>query len=77
MKLPPSRILQLLRENRYPAILKLNLGLLCNRHHHLVHREKVIVKVLPSAEMHFTWPDGTHHTTQPRGRPPKAPLPPV
>ncbi|MBP6506252.1 MAG: aldolase [Opitutaceae bacterium] len=25
MKLPPSRILQLLRENRYPAILKLNL----------------------------------------------------
>ena len=54
-----------------------NLGLLCNRHHHLVHREKVIVKVLPSAEMHFTWPDGTHHTTQPRGRPPKVPLPPV
>ena len=25
MKLPPSRILSLLRENRYPAVLKLNL----------------------------------------------------
>ncbi len=50
-----------------------NLGLLCNRHHHLVHRERVIVKVLPSAEMHFTWPDGTHRTTQPRGKPPKVP----
>jgi len=54
-----------------------NLGLLCSRHHHLVHREKVIVKVLPSAEMHFTWPDGTHRSTQPRGKPPKVPLPPV
>ncbi len=54
-----------------------NLGLLCNRHHHIVHREDVEVKVLPDGEMHFTWPDGTHRTTQPRGRPPKVPRPPV
>ncbi len=56
-----------------------NLGLLCNRHHHLVHRDKVVVKLLPDAEMHFTWPDGTHRETAPRGRarPGRPPDPPV
>jgi hypothetical protein len=54
-----------------------NLGLLCNRHHHIVHRENVEMKLLPSGEMHFTWPDGTHRETQPRGKRPKVPLPPV
>jgi len=47
-----------------------NLGLLCSRHHHIVHRENVEVKVLPDGQMHFTWPDGRHRETLPRGRPP-------
>lgn len=55
-----------------------NLGLLCSRHHHIVHREKVAVKVLPDGQMHFTWPDGRHRETRPRSRPPTRSLqPPV
>ena len=54
-----------------------NLGMLCNRHHHIVHRERVQVKLLPNADMHFTWPDGRHRETRPRGKPPGIPRPPV
>lgn len=48
-----------------------NLLLLCSRHHHHVHRHKIQVKLLPNGHVHFTWPDGTHRETQPRGAPPK------
>ena len=48
-----------------------NLLLLCNRHHHLVHRQAIEVKLLPNGEAHFTWPDGTERTTHPRGAPPR------
>lgn len=48
-----------------------NLVLFCSRHHHLIHRQDIQVKLLPSAEVHFTWPDGKERTTHPRGAPPR------
>lgn len=48
-----------------------NLTLFCSRHHHLVHRQDIQVKLLPTAEVHFTWPDGKERSTQPRGAPPR------
>ncbi len=46
-----------------------NLVLLCNRHHHLIHRPGWHLKLLPNADLEVTFPDGTTRTSQPRGRP--------
>ncbi len=46
-----------------------NLVLLCNRHHHLIHRPGWQLKLLPSADLEVTFPDGTTRTSQPRGQP--------
>ena len=54
--------------------------LLCTRHHHHIHSERIEVKILPDATAVFTRPDGTTHTSQPharaRGRPRSRPDPP-
>ena len=47
-----------------------NLVLLCNRHHHLIHRHGWQLKLLPNADLEITYPDGTTQTTHPRGKPP-------
>lgn len=57
-----------------------NILLLCRRHHTYVHRQKLTVKLRPDAVAEFTWHDGTHRTTNPRGAPPtrlRLPQPPV
>jgi hypothetical protein len=55
-----------------------NLLLLCRRHHVYVHQQKLEVKLRPDAIAEFTWRDGTHRTTTPRGAPPtRRPQPPV
>jgi hypothetical protein len=50
-----------------------NLGLFCNRHHHWMHRHNIIVKLIPNADMEFTFPDGStrisHPHTPPGGGP--------
>ena len=46
-----------------------NLVLLCNRHHHFVHRHDLQLKLLPNAELEVTLPDGTVRISQPRGQP--------
>jgi hypothetical protein len=43
-----------------------NLVLLCNRHHHLIHRHGWQLKLLPNADLEITFPDGTVRTTHPR-----------
>jgi hypothetical protein len=48
-----------------------NLVLLCNRHHHHVHRHNLQLKLLPNADLDITFPDGTTRTSQPRGQPGK------
>ena len=48
-----------------------NLVLLCNRHHHLIHRHGWQLKLLPNADLEITYPDGTTQTTHPRGKPPR------
>jgi hypothetical protein len=48
-----------------------NLLLLCRRHHTYVHKQRIDIKLLPNGNAHFTWHDGTHRTSQPRGAPPK------
>ena len=45
-----------------------NLVLLCNRHHHLIHRPGWHLKLLPNADLEITFPDGTTHTTHPRNQ---------
>ncbi len=50
-----------------------NLVLLCNRHHHHVHRHNLNLKLLPGGDLEITQPNGTTHTTQPRGQPAKGP----
>ena len=45
-----------------------NLVLLCNRHHHLVHRLDLHLKLLPDTELEITFADGTTRTSQPRNR---------
>jgi hypothetical protein len=47
-----------------------NLVLLCNRHHHLIHRPGWQLKLLPNADLETTYPDGTVRTSHPRGQPP-------
>ena len=46
-----------------------NLVLLCNRHHHLIHRHGWHLKLLPNADLEITFPDGTIQTTHPRSKP--------
>ena len=54
-----------------------NLLLLCRRHHVHVHTQRLNVKLTPDGTAHFTWHDGTHRTTTPRGAPPtRTPQPP-
>jgi hypothetical protein len=48
-----------------------NLTLLCSRHHHQVHQQRLQLKLLPNGELHVTWPDGTERISQARGHPPK------
>jgi hypothetical protein len=47
-----------------------NLVLLCSRHHHLVHKERLQLKLLPDTDVEVTWPDGHQQASTPRGRPP-------
>jgi len=57
-----------------------NILLLCRRHHTYLHKQKLTVKLRPDAVAEFTWHDGTHRTTTPRGAPPtrrRLPQPPV
>ena len=54
-----------------------NLVLLCNRHHHQIHRPGWHLKLLPNADLEITYPDGTTRTSQPRGQPtPTRPMSP-
>jgi hypothetical protein len=46
-----------------------NLVLLCNRHHHLVHRLNLHLKLLPDTNLEITFADGTTTTSQPRHQP--------
>lgn len=48
-----------------------NLVLLCNRHHHLVHRLDLDLKLLPNGQLDVTWRDGRQRSSQPRGAPPR------
>ncbi|MCE9620709.1 MAG: HNH endonuclease, partial [Actinomycetia bacterium] len=48
-----------------------NLVLLCSRHHHLVHQQRLHLKLLPSGQLDVTWRDGRHRSSQPRGAPPR------
>jgi hypothetical protein len=50
-----------------------NLVLLCNRHHHVVHQQRLSLSLRPDATLHIAWPN--HHTaaSTPRGAPPRAP----
>jgi len=48
-----------------------NLVLLCNRHHHTVHRQRLDVKLLPNGQLEVTWHNGQQRCSQPRGAPPK------
>jgi hypothetical protein len=50
-----------------------NLMLLCRRHHTFTHQQRLTVKLLPNGSAHFTWHDGTHRTSEPRGAPPTRP----
>ncbi len=49
-----------------------NLLLLCNRHHHMVHRLGLDLKLRPDGVLRVTWPDGSHRSSVPRGAPPDA-----
>ena len=49
-----------------------NLVLLCSRHHHMVHQQRLDLKLLPNGQLDVTWRDGRHRTSQPRGAPPRA-----
>jgi hypothetical protein len=48
-----------------------NLLLLCRRHHTYVHKQHIEIKLLSNGDADFTWPDGHHRTSHPRGAPPK------
>jgi hypothetical protein len=49
----------------------MNLVLLCSRHHHYVHEQRLQLKLLPNAELVVTWLDGRERTSLPRGAPPR------
>ena len=46
-----------------------NLVLLCNRHHHHVHRHDLHLKLLPDGNLDITHPDGTVRTSHPAANP--------
>jgi hypothetical protein len=46
-----------------------NLVLLCNRHHHHVHRLDLQVKLLPNTDLEITLPAGTTRISRPHGPP--------
>jgi hypothetical protein len=46
-----------------------NLVLLCSRHHHLVHRLGLLLKLLPNGDLEVTLRDGTTRISRPRGQP--------
>lgn len=48
-----------------------NLVLLCSRHHHVVHQQRLDLKLLPSGQLDVTWSDGRCRSSQPRGAPPR------
>ena len=50
-----------------------NLVLLCNRHHHHVHRHNLHLKLLPDSTLEITMSDGTTRTTQPHHQPTTGP----
>jgi hypothetical protein len=45
-----------------------NLVLLCWHHHHLIHQRGWQLKLLPSATVEVTRPDGTVMTSEPPGQ---------
>ena len=49
----------------------MNLVLLCSRHHHDVHEQRLQLKLLLNAELVVTWLDGRERTSLPRGAPPR------
>ncbi|MCE9621237.1 MAG: HNH endonuclease, partial [Actinomycetia bacterium] len=48
-----------------------NLVLLCSRHHHIVHQQRLDLKLLPNGQLDVTWRDGRQRSSQPRGAPPQ------
>jgi hypothetical protein len=58
-----------LRYWRHGGLTELdNLVLLCNRHHHLVHRLELHLKLMPEGELEVAFADGTTRTSWPRGQ---------
>lgn len=49
-----------------------NLVLLCNRHHHLVHRQRLTLELRPDATLHVTWSSTRTASSTPRGAPSRA-----
>jgi len=47
-----------------------NLILLCSRHHHHVHQQRIDIDLLPNGEAFFTAHDRRRTTSEPRGAPP-------
>ena len=47
-----------------------NLVLLCSRHHHHVHQQKITIDLMPNGEAFFTTFDGKRSSSTPRGAPP-------
>ena len=47
-----------------------NLILLCSRHHHHVHQQRIDIDLMPNAEAFFTTFDGGRTHSRPRGAPP-------
>ncbi len=47
-----------------------NLILLCSRHHHHVHQQKITIDLMPNGEAFFTTFDGKRSSSTPRGAPP-------
>ena len=55
-----------------------NVVLLCSRHHHYAHRQKLVIQLLDDWTLDVRWPDGRHEQSKPRGAPPRRrPQPPV
>lgn len=46
-----------------------NLVMLCNRHHHHVHRTHLPIKLLPNTDLEITLPDNTTRTSRPHAPP--------
>ena len=47
-----------------------NLILLCSRHHHHVHQQKITIELMPGGDAFFTTHDGGRSRSKPRGAPP-------